>query len=146
MLMLQELCTPRTERVRVARASRVAAEGDRSPPEALDDLARIATIPHVVDYAAGLPASERLRHVAFVAGLAFGGAGIDARVGRRFVEDAYRATTLTAKRVALDLSRTRIWEEWEGCCLLRACAVLAGRLRVALTSEVRIEEPATSAA
>jgi hypothetical protein len=149
MLMLQQLCTPRTDRVRVARTDRAAAPDDRSPPEALGHLARITTIPHVVDFAAGLPASQRLRHVAFVAGLAFGGAGIDARVGRRFVEDAYRATTRTAKRVALDLSRSRIWEEWEGCCLLRACAVLAGRLRVALTTEIReirIEEWATSAA
>jgi hypothetical protein len=146
MLFLQQSAPPRPDRFVPARTRRVAAPDDRSPPEALGHLARIATIPHVVDFAARLPASARLRHVAFVAGLAFGGAGIDARVGRRFVEDAYRATTNTAKRVAMDLSQSRIWEEWEGCCLLRACAVLAGRLRVALTTEIRIEEWTTSAA
>jgi len=149
MLMLQQLCAPRTARVRVARPIRVAAPDAWSPPEAIGHLARIASIPHVVDFAARLPAAARLRHVAFVAGLASGGVGIDARVGRRFVEDAYRATTTTAKRVAMDLSRSLIWEEWEGCCLLRACAVLAGRLRVALTTEIReirVEEWTTSAA
>ena len=140
MLMLQQLRPPRTGRVRVARTVRVAAPDDRPQPEAIGHLARIATIPHVVEHAARLPASERLQHVAFVGGLAYGRIDLDARVGRRFVEHAYQATTQTAQRIASDLTRSLVWEAWEGRCLLRACAVLAGRLRVVVTTESSEEE------
>ena len=103
-----------------------------SRPDAIDYVARVATIPHVVDHAAGLQPPQRLRHVAFVAGLACCGFDVDNQVGVQFVENAYRATSMTAKRIATDLSRSRIWEEWEGCLLLRGCATLAGRLRITL--------------
>jgi hypothetical protein len=134
MLIQQPFVSPRAAPAVAARPVRFVAPPERFSPETIDRLARIATIPHVVEHASRLPPFARMRHVAFVGGLASGDCAIDSCVGRRFVEAAYRAATTTAHRIADDLSRSRIWEEWEGRCLLRGCAVLAGSLRVVLAA------------
>jgi hypothetical protein len=144
MLTLQNFVSSPAVPAVAARADRSVAPREDFSPEALDHLARIATIPHVVEHASRMPPSARLGQIAFVGGLAFGRGDIDARVGRRFVEQAYAATTRTAKRLTSDLAHSRIWEEWEGCCLLRACAVLAGQLRVVLAADDPIDDWTTA--